>query len=158
MEFSSAGSTDADGTIVSYSWDFGDGSPADSSANPTHTYTSTGSKTAVLTVTDDDGATSTASVVIAVSVNVAPTAVASATPIRGVFPLLVNFSSAGTTDSDGTIVSYDWDFGDGSNGTGPTASHTYTTAGSYTARLTVTDNQGATGSTTRTVTVPPEGV
>lgn len=151
VEFSSAGSTDADGTIVSYSWNFGDGSALDSSQNPTHTYTSTGSKTAVLTVTDDDGATSTQSVVIAVSVNVAPTAVASATPIRGVFPLLVNFSSAGSTDSDGIIVSYNWDFGDGGSSTDANPSHTYILPSTYAATLTVTDEEG--GTDTKTVSI-----
>jgi PKD repeat protein len=151
VEFSSAGSTDADGTIVSYSWDFGDGSPLDSSANPTHTYNSTGNKTAVLTVTDDDGATSTQSVVIAISVNVAPTAVASATTVRGVFPLLVDFSSAGSTDSDGTIVSYDWDFGDGGSSTDANPSHTYLLPSTYTATLVVTDEEG--GTDTKTVSI-----
>ena len=152
VEFSSAGSSDADGTIVSYSWNFGDGSPVSTDANPSHTYTTSGAKTAVLTVTDDEGATSTSSVVISTSVNVAPTAVANGTPLRGVFPLTVNFSSAGSVDSDGTIASYSWDFGDGtpvSSDANP--SHVYETPNTYTATLTVTDDEG--GTDTKTVSV-----
>jgi PKD repeat protein len=53
-------------------------------------------------------------VTIESTVNVAPTADAQATPSEGVAPLVVAFSSAGTSDPDGTVVSYDWDFGDGS--------------------------------------------
>ena len=56
---------------------------------------------------------------------------------------------------DGSIASYAWTFGDGGNATGPTANHTYATAGSYSAKLTVTDNQDATGTTTNAITVNP---
>jgi PKD repeat protein len=82
--------------------------------------------------------------------NQPPTAVMSATPNSGYAPLLVNFSSAGSTDPDGTIASYAWTFGDGGTGTGVTTSHTYQSVGNYTAVLKVTDNQGATG----TMSVP----
>jgi len=84
--------------------------------------------------------------------NAAPTAVISANPTSGVAPVAVNFSGAGSSDPDGTIASYAWTFGDGTTGTGATVSHTYAAAGSYTARLTVTDNKGATGTTTVTIT------
>jgi PKD repeat protein len=65
--------------------------------------------------------------------------------------------ASGSTDADGTIASYAWDFGDGATGTGQTASHHYATAGTYTVTLTVADDDGALGSTTRTVspTSPP---
>ncbi|WP_199873481.1 PKD domain-containing protein [Ideonella sp. A 288] len=74
--------------------------------------------------------------------NVAPTAAASASTSAGPAPLAVYFSSTGSADADGSIASYTWNFGDGQSSTGPSASHTYA-AGSYAARLTVTDNQGA---------------
>lgn len=67
VSFSSAGSVDPDGTIVSYEWSFGDGSPVDTSANPTHTFTSIGTHGVLLEVTDDDGATATATVTITVA-------------------------------------------------------------------------------------------
>ncbi len=67
------------------------------------------------------------------------------------FPL--DFDGSGSIDFDGTIVSYQWDFGDGSMGTGVSPSHTYTAAGGYTATLTVTDDLGAQDSDTATVSV-----
>ncbi len=87
--------------------------------------------------------------------NQPPTAVVSANLTSGVVPLLVSFDASGTNDSDGTIVSYAWDFGDGINGTGATPSHTYTAAGSYTAEVTVTDDDGATDTASVLITVDP---
>ncbi|HXC51722.1 MAG TPA: glycoside hydrolase family 44 protein [Candidatus Limnocylindrales bacterium] len=88
--------------------------------------------------------------------NAAPAAVASATPTSGTAPLTVALSGAASSDSDGTIASYAWTFGDGQTGSGATPSHTYTAAGSYTATLTVTDNLGATGSAGVAITVSPD--
>jgi PKD repeat protein len=85
----------------------------------------------------------------------APVAVISATPVSGTVPLTVNFSAAGSTDADGSIVSYAWSFGDGSSASGVTASHVYNSAGSFTATLTVTDNSGLSASRSVTVTVQP---
>ena len=83
-----------------------------------------------------------------------PTAVISATPTSGTAPLTVNFSATGSTDSDGTIVSYAWTFGDGGSQTGgTTAQRPYSTAGSYTASLTVTDNAGLTDTKSVVITV-----
>ena len=61
--------------------------------------------------------------------------------------------SGSTTDSDGTIASYAWTFGDGGTATGATANHTYAAAGTYPVTLTVTDNGGLTGSSTQSLTV-----
>ncbi len=80
------------------------------------------------------------------AVNKPPVAAISATPLTGLAPLAVAFSSAGSSDPDGAIASYAWNFGDGATGSGPSASHTYVAAGNYTATLTVTDDGGATGS------------
>ena len=151
VQFGSAGSSDPDGSIVAYDWDFGDGTAHSASAAPSHTYTSAGGFTAVLTVTDNNGATGTDSATVTVDPNKAPTAVASSvpSPATGKAPLQVQFSSAGSGDSDGTIVSYDWDFGDGSgHSSSASPSHTYITIGARTATLTVTDTGGATDQTT----------
>ena len=67
----------------------------------------------------------------------------------------VAFDGSGSSDSDGTIVTYEWTFGDGSIGSGISTSHTYATAGTYAVTLTVTDDDGATGTDTATVTVNP---
>ena len=85
--------------------------------------------------------------------NLVPVAVASASPTSGVVPLTVSFDGSGSSDADGTIVSYTWYFGDGASASGITVSHTYTTPGGYTARLTVTDNQGTSASLTVVITV-----
>jgi PKD repeat protein len=163
VTFSSAGSFDADGTVT-YLWDFGDGNTS-TDANPTHTYTVDGEFTPSLTVTDNDGATATATTpAITIDPNQLPVAVANYLPAGpgndNKVPYNVNFSSAGTADPDGSIVSYNWDFGDGSTSTDADPTHTYTAQGEYTATLTVADNKGGTASTTVTVTaalanVPP---
>ncbi|WP_309111188.1 carbohydrate-binding protein [Saccharothrix sp.] len=85
--------------------------------------------------------------------NRAPTAKAAATTTSGQVPLTVGFSSTGSTDPEGTALSYRWDFGDGTTSTQPNPTHTYTTNGVRTATLTVTDTGGKTGSVNTTITV-----
>ena len=88
--------------------------------------------------------------------NKAPVAI-----ISSVGAIFVNttktFSAAESYDSNGSIISYAWDFGDGGKGSGVTASHTYTSAGNYTVTLTVTDNDNASKSTTVSVKVNERG-
>ncbi|MFQ5786337.1 MAG: PKD domain-containing protein, partial [Alphaproteobacteria bacterium] len=83
--------------------------------------------------------------------NTAPVAAFSATPASGQAPLDVTFDASASTDTDGTIVSYAWDFGDGASGTGPVVQHTYVVGG-YTVSLTVTDDGGATGASSASIT------
>jgi PKD repeat protein len=87
-----------------------------------------------------------------------PVAAVSATPVSGTVPLNVNFSATGSSDADGSIVAYDWTFGDGSSASGATVSHTYGTAGSFTATLKVTDNSGLSATKSTTITVNPQVV
>ncbi|MDX1907802.1 MAG: PKD domain-containing protein [Bacteroidia bacterium] len=90
--------------------------------------------------------------------NVAPTAAFTTTTTGGLVPLAVSFNGTGSTDTDGTIVSYAWSFGDGNTATGATASYTYNTPGTYTVTLTVTDDDGATGTATTTINATTPGV
>ncbi|MHA2611181.1 MAG: PKD domain-containing protein [bacterium JZ-2024 1] len=146
-----AASFDPDETnrIVTFSWDFGDGSPPASGATVSHQFVSsapTATFNVTLTVTDDEGYTDTETVRITVGGNPPPVAVISAIPTWGNAPLTVSFDGSGSFDPDATniIISYEWDFTD--DGTfdfaGQTASFQYENNGVYTARLRVTDNEG----------------
>lgn len=154
VQFDSAGSSDPDGTIAAIEWDFGDGSPVDTTAAPGHTYVAEGTYLAELTVTDDDGASDTESVTVTVSAvpDQAPDALLGASTTSGVAHLAVDFDAAGSTDADGTIVGYAWDFGDGVTSTDVAPNHLYTVAGTYDVELTVTDDDGLTDTATTTVT------
>jgi PKD repeat protein len=90
--------------------------------------------------------------------NQSPVAVMAAAPTSGVAPLNVSFDGGSSSDADGSIVSYAWNFGDSATGSGVTTNHTYSMSGTYIARLTVTDNRGASSSSTATIqvnTIPP---
>jgi Zn-dependent metalloprotease len=141
-------STDSDGTIVSWDWNFGDGNTS-TAQNPSHTYAAAGTYSVTLTVTDNDGATDSISKDVTVTApNVPPTADFTFTTDG----LTANFTDT-STDSDGTIVAWDWNFGDGNTSTVQNPSHTYASGGTYSVTLTVTDNDGATDSVTKDVTV-----
>ena len=145
--FDAATSSDSDGKVVAYAWDFGD-KATDSGPTTSHTYTAAGSYVVALTVTDDQGATATTTKTFTVSTaNVKPTA--SFTSSCGT--LACTFDATASSDSDGTVASFDWDFGDGTTGTGKTPSHSYASGGTYSVKLTVTDDRGATDTTTATV-------
>ena len=90
---------------------------------------------------------------VAGTANVLPVAGATANPTSGYGPLAVTFDAGASSDSDGSIVSYDWNFGDGTYGSGVTVSHTYTTYGTFIPQLTVTDNSGGTSTTSLSVIV-----
>ena len=147
--FDASTSADPDGSIVGYSWTFGDSSTG-SGVSPSHTYGTAGARTVTLTVTDNQGATGAVSAqVVAGQTNIAPTADFSGR-CDG---LSCSFDGSTSSDPDGTVTGYAWDFGDGATGTGPTPPHAYAAAGSYSVSLVVTDNNGATGSTSNTQSV-----
>jgi PKD repeat protein len=129
-------STDTDGSIMTRSWNFGDGGIS-SAQNPSHTYAAGGSYMVALTVTDDNGGMNSSSQQVTVSAGGGGTAA----PIA-------NFSYAcnrrdclftSTSSADAGISSYLWKFGDGSESIEAVVSHTYTSNGNYTVTLVVTD-------------------
>lgn len=159
VTFDASGSSDSDGTIVGYSWNFGDGSSLGAGVNPSHTYSSAGTYTAVLTVTDNDGGVDQSSVLITVAAtNPPPTAVATSDVTSGPSPLTVTFDGSGSSDTGGgTIATYEWNFGDGSTATGVNPVHTFESGGQFTVRLTVTDDGGKTSSVFLEILVASSG-
>ena len=143
--FDATGSSDPDGTIVSYAWDFGDGNIGTGDTT-SYVFTTAGTYDVRLIVTDDSAATDTFNVSVVVSPadsNQAPIATFTADPLAGAPPLLVSFDATGSTDPDGTIVSYNWNFGDGNIGTGIAPTHTYQAEGDFVVQLIVTDDSAA---------------
>jgi PKD repeat protein len=152
--FDGSGSTDPDGNIVSYSWDFGDGYTG-SGVTASHSYSVEGTYEVKLTVTDDAGLSDRDTITVTVlPPNEPPTA--DAGPDRTAYPGdVINFNGSGSNDTDGTIDTYFWDFGDGYTGSDEKTTHTYTSEGSYDVTLTVTDDDGAFDTDGLTVTVYP---
>jgi PKD repeat protein len=161
VTFDASASYDPDGTIESYEWNFGDGGTG-TGVVTTHTYNTAGTYTVTLTVTDDDGLTDTATSDVTVSPPELQPPVASFTfsPTSPLVDETVTFDASASYDPDGTIVSYDWDFGDGLSDTGEIVTHAYSAAGTYTVTLTVTDNDGLTDTITKDIVVsaPPATV
>ncbi len=152
VAFSSVGSTDSDGDIESYLWEFGDGDLSDR-PNREHSYDKAGVYEVTLTVTDNDGDTDTATTTA--SINQPPVAEASG-PYAGTVDEAVAFSSVGSTDSDGDIESYVWEVGDGDHSHLPNPEHSYDKAGVYEVILTVTDDDGDTDTATTTASISPD--
>ena len=148
VSVNAAGSSDPDGTIASYDWNWGDGSAHSTGAAPSHVY-ATGTYTITLTVTDNAGGTGTVTHQVTPAANQAPHAVYTDTEAG----LKASFDATGSSDPDGTIASYAWDFGDGGTSTAVKPNHTYNAAGDYTVALTVTDNQGSTDVSSRSIHV-----
>lgn len=148
--FDASASSDSDGSISNYLWDFGDGNTG-STVNPAHTYASDNSYTISLTVTDNDNATAISAQTIAVSNTGTNNATPTAFFTADCTDLSCDFNGSASSDSDGTISNYSWDFGDGTNGITATPAHTYTADANYTIILTVTDNGGASSTNTQTL-------
>lgn len=151
ITFDASASYDPDGTISKYEWDFdNDGVTDKTGVTVTWSYSKYGSYTVKLTVTDNDRLSSSTTQTIKVNAN--PVAKITVDKTSGLTPLTVRFDGSGSYDPDGSITAYSWDFGDGSAGIGSVVSHTYSLASgvnsqTFTATLTVTDNEGAPGST-----------
>jgi parallel beta-helix repeat protein len=150
-------SSDPDTTpVATYNFDFGDGTLTgpQSSAIANHTYGTDGTFTVTVTVTDTAGKTGSTTKQVVIG---APTAALSVTPSSGITPVAVTADASGSSDPGPTpIASYTFDFGDGAV-VGPqadaTATHTYTTGGTFTVKVTVKDSIDLTSTATQQVTI-----
>ena len=136
------------GNVTGWLWNFGDGTTS-ADKNPSKAYSNAGTYTVSLTATGPGGsntATKTGYISVSKPTTPAPSASFNATPTSGTAPLLVTL----TDTSTGTIASRLWDLGDGTTSTAQSIAKTYSAAGTYTVKLTVTN---ASGSTTTTKTI-----
>ncbi len=166
IAFDGSGSSDPDEDPLTYTWDFGDGNTG-SGVNPSHTYLWGDTFTVSLTVNDGRGGTDTMTTFADVAeANDPPVADANG-PYSGVVGEPIVFDGSGSSDydnEDGTSandqpLTYSWDFGDSSSGTGVNPAHSYSAAGTYTITLTVSDGiASSTSTTTADVTDQPVGV
>lgn len=151
VTFDGSSSSESFGTITRFSWDFGDGSTS-SLPSPAHAYATAGTYNVGLIVTDAYGRTAQSS---------QPVTVTDRPPVAAFNPAAatvltfstINFDGTQSSDPDGTITGYSWDFGDGGTSTSAAPSHSYSTAGTYTVTLTVTDNSGNEGQVSHQITV-----
>ncbi len=153
VRFDASASSDRDGTIVKYTWNFGDGSPLLNVTVPVtlHTYTTPSPAqgpplNVTLTVTDNAGLTnSTSKSLFVAPQNLPPVPIFVFSPQNPRPAETVTFNASASYDPDGdlskvrTYVPYLWDFGDGGTGSGVLASHSYVAVGNYTVTLTVVD-------------------
>ena len=140
------------GEVTGWAWEFGDGNSA-TGATTEHTYTAEGDYTVTLTVTDDQGRTHSTDAQVSVGApdHVAPTADFSGSCYT--FFYFCEVDASNSSAGDAPITSYHWDFGDGGTASGSSAWHFYRGPGTYTITLTVTDETGATGSLSKTITL-----
>ncbi len=141
---------------LTYSWNFGDTTPAVNGQTATHTFADNGNYNVVLTVTDKDGAATTQTVVAKVD-NVAPTIVSITKPNQINEGQAATFTATATDPGIKDTLTYSWNFGDNTSAiTGASATHTFADNGNYNVILTVTDKDG--GVTTQTTAVKVDNV
>jgi len=152
------GSTDADGQVVAWAWDFGDGTGSDAQS-PQHSYSHSGIYTVALVVNDDDGNTSPVATQEIVVANAAPTAVFKVTPADPRVAVSTLFDASGSYDVDGLIASYAWDFdNDGVSDVDSASSeveYTFAESGDLTVTLKVTDDEGASAIAKKSLNILP---
>ncbi|MBU0727698.1 PKD domain-containing protein [Patescibacteria group bacterium] len=155
VEFNASDSTDEDNDIVDYQWDLdGDDTVDQEGKKINYTFTEAGTYEVTLTVVDTEDQSNSSSITVEVE-EPGVKAVISANPEEGTAPLTVDFNGSASSTFIGSIVSYEWDFGDGSPATitGASVSHKYNAVGTYTINLKVLTNKSESAETTHTIYV-----
>ncbi|WP_109302424.1 cellulase family glycosylhydrolase [Aquimarina sp. AU474] len=154
IQFDGSSSTDPDNDNLSYSWDFGDGTTT-TGVDTSHLFDQPGVYQVALTVNDgslNDTEIKTITVndpdnTVIVTANISPS------DFDGVAPITISFDGSGSSSSDGSTLSYTWDFGGGTNGNGVNVVHEYTNAGNYTVNLTVTNQNSVSDTAIVNITI-----
>lgn len=157
VSFDASGSTDADNAIVEYKWDFdGDGKIDDTNEIASFTYAKAGRYNAKLSVVDATEKVSEKTIVV-IATQKGLAVDVTATPSEGSAPLKVVFDASKSSYPEGRIVSYEWDFGDGTKPRTDTAriTYQYNRIGNFTAKVTATTNDSKRASATIAVSVRP---
>ena len=147
------GNTDGSNLV----WNFGDETPTATGGVATHEYATAGTYTVTLEAPNADGTTDlqdSVTITVAPKPNSAPSAAFSVDPASPFVNEPATFTAAGT-DPDGDSVTWSWDFGDGTSGTGAAPVHAYATAADYIVALTATDEHGMSASSFQSLTVQP---
>jgi PKD repeat protein len=153
FSFDASETTDPTDTSLSYEWDLGNGETVtDSGGSITQTYGEVGEFAVTVTATNEYGNTDTASVIVTVE-SQSPEASFTVDQTTGDTDTAFSFNANGSTDPDGTALTYTWNFGDGTTATGKTTSHSFTDPGDYTVELTVEDAYGNTDTDSTAVSV-----
>lgn len=157
VQVNAASSSDPDGDSLTFTWDFGDDTFG-AGATAEHTYAVPGQYVITLTATDSNGqSSSTVQTIWVIEGSDLPEASFTASPSSGGTPLTVAFNAAASSDANGSINTYAWSYGDGSTGSGVSVIHTYSTQGTYTTVLTVTDDEGFTDTMSMLIVVVDGG-
>ncbi len=149
VNFDGSKSSAPSGQTLIYAWNFGDGATG-SGTSPSHTYTKAGSFTVSLVVTDSKGVTGSATATATISSGVTAS---TGGPYSGTANQAIAFDGSRSTGPSGQTLTYAWNFGDNSTGTGVTTSHAYTASGTFTVSLTVSDGVGGSDTATTTATI-----
>lgn len=156
ISFDASATTDPEGQTLSYAWDMGDFSVLKTGVTTTHSYAAPGNFSVRLIATDALGKADTVTQTVRVADNQPPSASFTASTLEPAIGASVSFDASASSDPEGEMLSYAWDFGDGTKGTGVTATHAYSVAGKYQVKLTVTDPKSLTGTTSQTLNVVSE--
>ncbi|WP_170837099.1 PKD domain-containing protein [Aquimarina amphilecti] len=141
VTFDGSGSTDPNGDVLTYSWDFGNGNTA-RDIIVLQEFTEFGEALVTLTVDDGNGNTDTETIIITVTdPNVAPVAAFTSDFETGMAPIRITFDASESTDANNDTLSYSWDFGKGDTATGVIAAYQFETVGEFDVTLTVSDGK-----------------